>query len=283
MSSRLQPRRSVKTVLSYYEDTQESEDDYNSDDGHGRSAPSPRRGKTKPEQGGSEAKQTRRRRSGKLSKFPAMPLDVMYEVSYRCLVPGQSLRLRTQIFSLLHPRDLLRVSWTTKAFRAVLNDRSSKPIWRTSLASIDGLPPCPKDLSEPMYAALLFSPYCSVRDGSLVVFMWPDSSGCDRNAPSHGPLLSGSFPEDFVNRAFQFCTSHYPYNQSLSITPPLPGRVVDYFGAWNIIGKKGLHAAFKQIRVHGVGEFLPGVYMKGDSFHSDISTGCSSNIYSSDT
>ena len=87
MSSRLQPRRSVKTVLSYYEDTQESGDDHGSDGDHAHSAPDPRRGKTKLEWIGSEAKQTRRRRSGKLSKFPAMPLDVMYEVGR--LLPGQ--------------------------------------------------------------------------------------------------------------------------------------------------------------------------------------------------
>ena len=87
MSSRLQPRRAVKTVLNYFENAQESGDDYDSDDSHGRSTPSPRRGKTTPERSGPEAKQTKRRRSGKLSKFPAMPLDVMYEV--RCLVLGQ--------------------------------------------------------------------------------------------------------------------------------------------------------------------------------------------------
>ena len=95
MSSRLQPRRSVKTVLSYYEDAQESEDDHDSNDDHGYSAPNPRRGKTKPEQDGSEARQTRRRRSGKLSKLPAMPLDVMYEVRGPLLGRGLCLRLRS--------------------------------------------------------------------------------------------------------------------------------------------------------------------------------------------
>ena len=177
MTSRLQPRRSVKTVLNYYEGAQESGDDYDSDDGHGRSTPSPRHGKTKLEQGGSEPKQTRRRRSGRLSKFPAMPLDVMYEV--RCLVLGWGPSLTfpaTQIFSLLHPRDLLRVSWTTKAFRGVLTDRSSKPIWKTSLASVDELPPCPRDLPEPAYAALLFSPYCSVSTELVVVLSWADNT-----------------------------------------------------------------------------------------------------------
>lgn len=85
MSPRLQPRRSVKTVLNYYEDAQESEDDYESGTGRERSAQSPRRGKVKTERSGSEAKQARRRRSGKLSKFPAMPLDVMYEVGHLML------------------------------------------------------------------------------------------------------------------------------------------------------------------------------------------------------
>lgn len=88
MSPRLQPRRSVKTVLNYYEGAQESEDDYDSNDDHGYSAPNPRRGKAKLEQVDSEAKQTRRRRSGRLSKLPAMPLDVMYEVRDQLLGQG---------------------------------------------------------------------------------------------------------------------------------------------------------------------------------------------------
>ena len=212
MSLRQQPRRSVKTVLSYYEDAREGEDDSDSDGGRGCSTPNPRRGKAKPERNGSEAKQVRRKRSSKLSKFPTIPLDVMYEVSRP--VPGQSgppLTFSvTQIFSLLHPRDLLRVSWTTKAFRGVISDRSLKPIWKESLASIEGLPSCPRDLSEPAYAALLFSPYCSVRDGLLMVLASSDSSGRDRDAPNHGLLWSGSFGGGSVDLALQTRMSHYP-------------------------------------------------------------------------
>jgi hypothetical protein len=199
MSSRLQPRRSVKTVLSYYEDAQEGEDDYESGSGHERSAQNPRRGKVKTERSGSEAKQARRRRSGKLSKFPAMPLDVMYEVGRLMPCCGPCLRFWIQILSLLHPRDLLRVSWTSKSFRSVLSDRSSKLIWKTSLASVDGLPPCPRDLPEPAYAALLFSPYCSVGDGLLVDLAWSDGSKYNRGVPNHGHRWSGSFEDDFVN------------------------------------------------------------------------------------
>jgi len=56
-------------------------------------------------------------------------------------------------------------------------------------------------------------------------------------------------------------------------------RVVDYSGAWNIIGKKGLHTAFKQIRVHGITEFMPRFYTKGDSFPPGALISYSSDIF----
>ena len=209
MSSRLQPHRSVKAVLSYYEDAQESGGDRDSDGDPGCSTPNPRRGKIKSERSGCETKQTRRRRSGKLSKFPAMPLDVMYEVRSLVFHQGScSLFWSFQIFSLLHPRDLLRVSWTTKAFRGVLTDRSSKPIWKSSLASVDELPPCPPDLPEPAYAALLFSPYCSVSNRLQSVLTWTDGSKCYRDARNHGRLWSGNSGGGFVKRVLRIRKSH---------------------------------------------------------------------------
>ncbi|KAG6846232.1 hypothetical protein H0H93_015159, partial [Arthromyces matolae] len=39
--------------------------------------------------------------------------------------------------------------------------RSSQSIWKRSRASIDGLPECPNDMSEPAYANLVFYPYCN--------------------------------------------------------------------------------------------------------------------------
>ena len=134
MSSRLQPRRSVKTVLNYYEGAQESEDDYNSNEDHGYSAPNPRRGKNKLEQDGSEAKQTRRRRSGKLSKLPAMPLDVMYEV--RGPLSGQSLCSRPG-----YP-DLLAAPPSGLA-ESILDDESlsgssDRPLFETDLEDFVG-------------------------------------------------------------------------------------------------------------------------------------------------
>ena len=67
-----------------------------------------------------------------------------------------------QIFSHLHPRDLLRISWTTKAFRRVLTTTSSKTVWMDSFASVEMLPPCPDDMNEVEYASFLFNPLCQV-------------------------------------------------------------------------------------------------------------------------
>ena len=80
------------------------------------------------------------------------------------------------------------------------------------------------DLPEPTYAALLFSPYCSVRGGLLVVLLWSNSSKYDRDARNRGHLLSGSFGGGFVNRASQMRTSPNPRNQKLASIFPRQGR-----------------------------------------------------------
>jgi hypothetical protein len=40
--------------------------------------------------------------------------------------------------------------------------RSAIHIWRSAERNVPGLPPCPEELCEPQYAALVFSKYCSV-------------------------------------------------------------------------------------------------------------------------
>ena len=42
-------------------------------------------------------------------------------------------------------------------------DKSNKFIWANSFAVDEDVPKCPKDISEPAWAQLLFSPYCQVR------------------------------------------------------------------------------------------------------------------------
>jgi hypothetical protein len=41
--------------------------------------------------------------------------------------------------------------------------RSSRFIWKKTLAGVDDLPECPSDMSEPEYVHLMFDPHCSVR------------------------------------------------------------------------------------------------------------------------
>ncbi|RXW20255.1 hypothetical protein EST38_g5599 [Candolleomyces aberdarensis] len=76
--------------------------------------------------------------------FKDSPLDILREV-----------------LDYLSPLDLLHLSRTSKALRAFFMNKISSPaIWRSALAAVNGLPPCPEDLAEPQYANLLFGNHC---------------------------------------------------------------------------------------------------------------------------
>ncbi|KIJ18021.1 hypothetical protein PAXINDRAFT_97546 [Paxillus involutus ATCC 200175] len=83
------------------------------------------------------------RRRGKLEMLPELNLDVLF-----------------QIFTFLHPMDLLNLTRTTKAFRQLLMQKSSAFAWKTARGQLEGFPDCPPDLSEPEYANLVFYPHC---------------------------------------------------------------------------------------------------------------------------
>ncbi|KAF8838078.1 hypothetical protein BDN67DRAFT_934394 [Paxillus ammoniavirescens] len=83
------------------------------------------------------------RRRGKLEMLPELNLDVLF-----------------QIFTFLHPMDLLNLTRTTKAFRQLLMQKSSAFAWKTARGQLEGFPDCPSDLSEPEYANLVFYPHC---------------------------------------------------------------------------------------------------------------------------
>ncbi|KAK0184629.1 hypothetical protein F5146DRAFT_938432 [Armillaria mellea] len=86
----------------------------------------------------------------KLSMLPTLPLDILFE-----------------IFGHLHPLDLLHLTRTTKDFRRVQfvqsPTRSSMTVWKSSLANIPGLPPCPEDMSHLAWTSLVFDHFCHVR------------------------------------------------------------------------------------------------------------------------
>ncbi|KIJ10785.1 hypothetical protein PAXINDRAFT_101915 [Paxillus involutus ATCC 200175] len=83
-------------------------------------------------------------RHGKLWMLPELNLDVLLH-----------------IFTFLLPMDLLNLARTTKAFRRLLMQKSSAPVWEAARRQTEhDLPDCPPDLSEPQYANLAFDPHC---------------------------------------------------------------------------------------------------------------------------
>lgn len=85
------------------------------------------------------------KRTAKLASFVDLPLDVLHE-----------------IFSHLHPYDLLKLARTTRDFRRTLMHRSSVATWRASFAEVADLPECPAGMAEPAWANLVFWPHCHV-------------------------------------------------------------------------------------------------------------------------
>ena len=110
--------------------------------------------------------QAKRRKTAKLSMLPDMPIDILYEVRgffcIRCFLT----RRGSQIFSLVHPRDLMRISWTSKILNQFLTSKSSRHVWQ---ASFEGIPegekpppPCPPEITEMGYAKLMYGQCCTV-------------------------------------------------------------------------------------------------------------------------
>ncbi|VDC07687.1 unnamed protein product [Peniophora sp. CBMAI 1063] len=73
-----------------------------------------------------------------------MPLDVLHE-----------------IFGHLPPADLVSLTRVAKGFRHVLLTRQARCLWRGSFDFVPDAPACPDDISEPVWANLLFGgAYC---------------------------------------------------------------------------------------------------------------------------
>nr|GAT47537.1 predicted protein [Mycena chlorophos] len=78
--------------------------------------------------------------------FAALPLDLLCE-----------------IFSRLHPIDLLHLARTNKAIRAFVLNRSNAMIWKAAYANnalAGGPPGCPSYMSEPAWARVAFDKSC---------------------------------------------------------------------------------------------------------------------------
>ncbi|EIW59839.1 uncharacterized protein TRAVEDRAFT_71764 [Trametes versicolor FP-101664 SS1] len=103
--------------------------------------------------------QTLRGRRGSLDMMPNVPLDVILE-----------------ILGHLHPRDIISLSRTSKAFRALLLDRKNAFIWKVARKALPGDFPDPHPvLSEPALAHLMFDPQCADCGGGpvhKVIWVW---------------------------------------------------------------------------------------------------------------
>jgi len=102
---------------------------------------------------------------GRLSELPTMPMDILFEVCNIRLVifvTSEKKLAIVQIFSHLHPSDLLSVSRVNRAFRGVLLSRNSSCLWNACLRFC-GAPPSPSDMAPPAWTHLLFGgAYCYV-------------------------------------------------------------------------------------------------------------------------
>ncbi|KAH7338154.1 hypothetical protein B0J17DRAFT_412960 [Rhizoctonia solani] len=81
---------------------------------------------------------------GRLEVFNNVPVEVFIEIA-----------------KYLHPFDLLLLSRVNKFFRELFMSRQAASIWVSARQSVPDLPPCPPELCEPQYAALLFTKMCS--------------------------------------------------------------------------------------------------------------------------
>ncbi|KAG8780089.1 hypothetical protein FRC12_023475 [Ceratobasidium sp. 428] len=97
-----------------------------------------------------------RGKQGQLKGLTNMPIEVF-----------------TEIAKYMYPLDLVLLSRTNKLFRQLLMHRSATQTWRYTLGNVPGLPPCPPELCEPQYAALVFSKNCSMCGKQVLCLMNP--------------------------------------------------------------------------------------------------------------
>ncbi|PIL34375.1 hypothetical protein GSI_03150 [Ganoderma sinense ZZ0214-1] len=72
-----------------------------------------------------------------------LPLDVFLEIAYE-----------------VTPLDLINLAQTSKTLRRLLMSKKNRAVWTSALGDVPEFPPCPTDMCEPLYAALVFGKYC---------------------------------------------------------------------------------------------------------------------------
>ncbi|KAG9128587.1 hypothetical protein FRC07_000020 [Ceratobasidium sp. 392] len=108
-------------------------------------APKKKRARTNQTVSHSRGRRYVKGKQGGLEGFMKLPMDIFAQIS-----------------ELLSPADLVILARCNKFFRNLLLQRSAVQIWRRVEANVPDLPPCPPDMCEPQYAALVFLKHCTL-------------------------------------------------------------------------------------------------------------------------
>ncbi|KAG8744071.1 hypothetical protein FRC10_010856 [Ceratobasidium sp. 414] len=138
-------------------DRKGEDDEYDSSNQGDVPTPSKKRARSEQTIAKSTRKKYVRGKQGGLKGLMKMPVDIFTEIAY-----------------LLNPGDLVALSRSSKFFRNMLLQRSAVQMWRRAESNMDGLPPCPPDMCEPQYAALVFSKCCTLCGASATAKPDPD-------------------------------------------------------------------------------------------------------------
>ena len=158
----------------------------------------------------------KRGRASCLSELPKMPLDVLFEVcTFRLVIQFTSERHAVQIFSHLHPSDLLSLSRVNKEFRSLLSSNGFLSLWNTCFR-LCGTPTTPVDMSPASWAHLLFGgAYCYVSNlcsNELSILKYkPHDSELRRETSNQNPV--------FISPSCVQVLYHHPVNLQLCCRP----------------------------------------------------------------
>ncbi|KAF8600706.1 hypothetical protein BDV93DRAFT_525280 [Ceratobasidium sp. AG-I] len=123
-------------------DAEQVEDDSEYDE---PKEPKPKRQRTSQVAKAATRKKQVRGKQGRLAGLMKMPIDIFTEIALY-LMPG----------------DIIVLARSNKFFRNLLMNRSAAHIWHGVMRNVPQLPPCPPEMCEPQYLALIYSRTCSM-------------------------------------------------------------------------------------------------------------------------
>jgi len=145
------------------------------------------------------------------------------------------IRRGSQIFSLVHPRDLIQLSWTSKILNGFLTSRSSRHVWQASFKTIpenETPPPCPSEITEIAYAGLLYFQFCMVCVPVINRFALLPNQRLQNCGSSSPPILAWSALTRLcgfcVDKLYLFRFSSIPFGHSTVIP-----RAMTLYETWN--------------------------------------------------